>query len=127
MASPSRRSETFRRTTDSSHDLPVAENVVRRQFDRRRAERGVGHRHHVHLDREGWLYLAAILDLFSRRVVGWATARSLSRELALERARRGPARPRRRSGPRASLGPRLPVRERTTTAGSSRLAASSAA
>jgi transposase InsO family protein len=32
---------------------------------------------------EGWLYLAVILDLFSRRVVGWATSRNVDRHLAL--------------------------------------------
>jgi transposase InsO family protein len=74
----------FRRTTDSRHDHPLAENILARNFD-------TGAPNQVWVadityiwTREGWLYLAAILDLFSRRVVGWATSASLHRDLALD-------------------------------------------
>ena len=43
---------------------------------------------------EGWLYLAAILDLFSRRVVGWAASANNDRALALERPRARASQPR---------------------------------
>ena len=79
----SRRKKRFRRTTDSQHDFPVADNVVRRQFHAS-APNQVWVTDITYVwTREGWLYLAAILDLFSRRVVGWATSSSLGRELAL--------------------------------------------
>jgi transposase InsO family protein len=71
-------------TTDSRHADPIAPNVLDRDF-------------HVDLPNaawvtdvtyvptlEGWLYLAAILDLCSRRVVGWATSANNDRQLALD-------------------------------------------
>lgn len=63
----------FTHTTDSKHQLPVAENVLNRQFHPEQANRAwVGDITYVHTA-SGWLYLAVILDLFSRKVVGWAT------------------------------------------------------
>ena len=78
--------------------------------------------------REGWLYLAAILDLFSRRVVGWAMSERIDR--AARRSRPcamalGRTRARRRPPP--SLRPRLAVRERRLPRRARRSAASSAA
>jgi transposase InsO family protein len=64
----------FRCTTDSDHDLPVAENLLDRQFDRAGAnEAWVADLTYIPT-REGWLYLAAVEDLYSRRVVGWSMA-----------------------------------------------------
>jgi transposase InsO family protein len=40
---------------------------------------GVGYRHHIPLDSRGWLYLAMILDLISRAVVGWAISAHITR------------------------------------------------
>lgn len=79
-----RRKRRFRLTTDSNHSQPIAPNVLQRNFD-------VGAPNvawvtdvtYVWTD-EGWLYLAAILDLFSRRVVGWAVSANNDTELALE-------------------------------------------
>jgi len=68
-------------TTDSRHDRPVAANVLGRQFypDRRDA---VWTADITYIPTaEGWLYLAVVLDLFSRRVVGWATAEALHADL----------------------------------------------
>jgi transposase InsO family protein len=79
-----RRPKRFVRTTDSRHGLPVAPNVVARDFTAAAANRvWVGDITYVPT-REGWLYLAALLDVFSRRVVGWAMASDLSRGLVLE-------------------------------------------
>jgi transposase InsO family protein len=59
-------------TTDSDHDLPVAENLLNRQFNPSEAnEAWVADITYIPT-REGWLYLAAVEDLYSRRVVGWA-------------------------------------------------------
>ena len=64
----------FTHTTDSKHQLPVAENVLNRQFQPEQANRAwVGDITYVRTAC-GWLYLAVILDLFSRKVVGWAMA-----------------------------------------------------
>src|SRR5262249_20299860 len=62
------------RTTDSNHDLPVADNLLDRQFNPSQAnEAWVADITYIPT-REGWLYLAAVEDLYSRRVVGWAMA-----------------------------------------------------
>jgi putative transposase len=64
----------FRHTTDSNHDLPVAENLLGRQFDPESPnESWVADITYVPT-REGWLYLAAVEDLYSRMVVGWSMA-----------------------------------------------------
>lgn len=74
----------FRRTTDSGHEHPVAENILARNFDTSAPNQAWVTDITYIWTREGWLYLAAILDLFSRRVVGWATSASLHRSLALD-------------------------------------------
>jgi len=73
------------RTTDSAHADPVAPNVLARQFDVSggRLDRvWVSDLTYVPT-REGWLYLAVVLDLASRRVVGWGMGPSLEVGLAL--------------------------------------------
>jgi transposase InsO family protein len=61
-------------TTDSRHTLPLAENILSRQFDVEVPNRvWVGDITYI-WTLEGWLYVAAVLDLFSRRIVGWAMA-----------------------------------------------------
>lgn len=71
----------YRVTTDSRHRLPVAENVLNRDFTAQQ----VNQKWVVDLTylwtQEGWLYLAAVLDIFSRRVVGWALAEHMREEL----------------------------------------------
>jgi len=74
----------FRCTTDSRHDAEVAANVVARCFDVAEPNRiWVADVTYV-WTWEGWLYLAVVVDLFSRRVVGWATADHMRTELPLE-------------------------------------------
>ena len=69
------------RTTDSAHDRPLAPNVLARQFTAEAPNRTwVGDITYIATD-EGWLYLAAVLDLFSRRIVGWAMADHLRTDL----------------------------------------------
>ena len=76
-------------TTDSSHSLPVAENLVAQNFTATGPDQiWAGDITQIRT-REGWLYLAVLLDLFSRKVVGWATSSSLESSFchrALERA-----------------------------------------
>jgi putative transposase len=79
-----RQKRKFRKTTDSHHGQPVAENIIERNFEVN-APNEVWVTDITYIwTREGWLYLAAILDLFARRVVGWATSSSLHRNLTLE-------------------------------------------
>ena len=67
-----RRRRKFVSTTDSSHGLPVAKNIVCRDFEAPAPDRvWVGDVTYI-ATLEGWLYLAVLLDLFSRRVVGYA-------------------------------------------------------
>jgi len=67
-----RRRRRFRATTDSKHAFPVASNVLMREFEVPAPNTAwVTDITYVATD-EGWLYLAVILDLFSRRVVGFA-------------------------------------------------------
>jgi transposase InsO family protein len=82
----------FRRTTDSNHANPIAPNIVARQFAPSAPNQvWAGDVTYIATD-EGWAYLAVLLDLFSRRVVGWAISAANDTELALaalERALRG--------------------------------------
>jgi putative transposase len=79
----------FVHTTDSRHMLPVADNVLQRQFQPASANQAwVADITYIRT-RSGWLYLAAVMDLYSRKLVGWAMAPSMPSELvcsALEMA-----------------------------------------
>ena len=79
-----RRKRPFRRTTDSNHDDPIAPNVLERQFEPKGPNQAWVTDVTYIATGEGWLYLAVMLDLFSRRVVGWAASATNDRALALE-------------------------------------------
>ena len=71
----------FIHTTDSRHTLPIADNVLDRQFKPAAANVSwVADITYIRT-RSGWLYLAAVMDLFSRKIVGWAMAPSMPAEL----------------------------------------------
>ncbi|OEC32506.1 integrase, partial [Pseudomonas sp. 21C1] len=71
----------FVHTTDSKHDLPIAENVLNRQFEPDAANKAwVADITYIRT-RIGWLYLAVVLDLFSRKIVGWSMAPNMPAEL----------------------------------------------
>ena len=70
-------------TTDSNHALPIAQNLLDREFSVDTPDaRWTADITYIHTG-EGWLYLAVILDLFSRRVIGWAMGETLARGLVL--------------------------------------------
>lgn len=71
----------FVHTTDSRHNLPVAENILDRQFEPAAPNRAWVSDITYIRTRAGWLYLAAVLDLYSRKVIGWAMAPSMPAEL----------------------------------------------
>jgi transposase InsO family protein len=71
------------KTTDSAHALPVAPNLLDREFEQTAPNQAwVGDITYVRTD-EGWLYLATLLDLYSRKVVGWSMSDRIDRILAL--------------------------------------------
>jgi len=79
----------FVHTTDSKHDLPVAANVLNRQFNPPGPDMAYVSDITYIRTGTGWLYLAIVLDLFARKVVGWSMAPSMPAELvckALEMA-----------------------------------------
>ncbi len=75
------------KTTDSPKGAPPAENILDQDFTATAPnQRWVGDVTYLRAP-EGWLYLAVILDLYSRRVVGWATSAKNDRKLALQALR----------------------------------------
>ena len=79
-----RQPRRYRATTDSRHLLPVAGNLIKRRFEAT-APNQLWVTDITYVDTwEGWLYLAVILDVYSRRVVGYALAEHLRTELVLE-------------------------------------------
>jgi putative transposase len=83
-----RQRRRFKRTTDSLHAFPVAPNLLDQDFAAERPDEKWGADISYVWTREGWLYLAVVIDLFARRVVGWAVGDRLHKELALAALRR---------------------------------------
>jgi transposase InsO family protein len=76
-----RRKRRYKRTTDSDHTRPVAPNLLGRNFAAAGPnEKWVSDITYVRTW-EGWLYLAVVLDLFSRRVVGWSMDKTMTSQL----------------------------------------------
>ena len=79
-----KQARRFKATTDSDHNDPVAPNLLDREFHVDVPDRvWVADLTYI-WTREGWLYLAVILDLFSRRVVGWSMSKRITSQLTLE-------------------------------------------
>ena len=84
-----KQQRAFKTTTDSDHNLPVAPNVLNRQFEADAPnEKWTCDITYV-ATREGWLYLSVVLDLFSRRVVGHAMKAKLSARVGYRGAANG--------------------------------------
>ena len=87
----------FKVTTDSAHSLPIAPNLLGQDFSCDASAESTSHAKapdQVWLSditylwtREGWLYVCAVLDLFTRKIVGWAMAEHMTRELVLDALR----------------------------------------
>jgi putative transposase len=78
-----RHRRRFVQTTRPDPNLPVAPNVLARQFTPKSTDRVWAADITYIRTLEGWLFLAVVLDLFSRRVVGWATSARIDRDLTL--------------------------------------------
>src|ERR1700756_5345533 len=83
-----RQKRRFKRTTDSLHAFPIAPNLLDQDFAAAMPNQKWGADISYVWTREGWLYLAVVIDLFARRVIGWATSDRLHKELALSALRR---------------------------------------
>lgn len=85
----SRVKRRFVVTTDSSHARPVAENLLARDFAAAAPnEKWAADITYIGTD-EGWLYLAAVMDLYSRRIVGWAMSETIDAALVCDALRMG--------------------------------------
>lgn len=79
-----KQAKRFKATTDSRHDLPVAENILDRQFEPEAPNQAWAADITYVWTGQGWLYLAVVMDLFSRRIVGFSMGSSLARALVIE-------------------------------------------
>lgn len=74
----------FKATTDSSHALPVSPNLLNRNFSTQSInEKWVGDITYIRTE-EGWLYLATIIDLHSRKVIGWSMSNRMKKQLVCD-------------------------------------------
>lgn len=77
----------FRVTTDSRHALPISPNLVNREFEVSVPDKvWVGDITYIATD-EGWLFLAVVIDLYSRQVVGWSLQESMTRGIVMDALR----------------------------------------
>ena len=77
----------FKVTTDSNHDLPIAPNLLDRQFTVAKPDQvWVGDITYIATD-EGWLFLAVVIDLFSRQVVGWSLRADMTSSIVIDALR----------------------------------------
>jgi putative transposase len=83
-----RQKTRFRKTTDSDHGGPVATNVLDQDFTATAPDQKWGVDISYVWTAEGWLYLAIVLDFFSRRIVGWQLSDRMKRGLAMNALQR---------------------------------------
>lgn len=83
-----RQRRRFRKTTDSDHGGPVAPNILDQDFSCDGPDQKWGVDISYIWTNEGWLYLAIVVDLYSRRIVGWAASNRMKKDLALKALRR---------------------------------------
>ena len=77
------RTRKHKATTDSNHRFNIASNLLDRDFTASGPnQKWAGDISYI-WTREGWLYLAVIIDLYSRRVVGWAVSNRMKKDLAI--------------------------------------------
>jgi putative transposase len=73
----------YKVTTDSKHKLPVAKNVLNQDFSPSAPNQSWGTDITYLWTQEGWIYLAVVIDLYSRRVVGWSIDRRMKKALVI--------------------------------------------
>ena len=80
----SRISRKYKHTTDSNHHFPTAPNLLERQFTVIQPNKVWTTDITYICTKQGWLYLCVMLDLFSRRIVGWQTSHRIDRQLVCD-------------------------------------------
>ena len=78
-----RQKRKYKVTTDSKHNLPVAKNVLNREFCPSAPNKAWGTDITYLWTQQGWVYLAVVIDLYSRRVVGWSMDRRMKKALVI--------------------------------------------
>lgn len=78
-----RQKRKYKVTTDSKHNLPVAKNVLNREFCPSAPNHAWGTDITYLWTQQGWIYLAVVIDLYSRRVVGWSMDRRMKKALVI--------------------------------------------
>lgn len=73
----------YKATTDSAHSKPVAENYLNRNFTPEKPNQAWVADITYIWTAEGWLYLATIMDLYSRKIIGWSLRERLTKELVI--------------------------------------------
>lgn len=73
----------YKVTTDSKHNFPVAKNVLNREFSPSAPNQAWGTDITYLWTQQGWIYLAVVIDLYSRRVVGWSIDRRMKKALVI--------------------------------------------
>lgn len=79
-----KRRKKFKVTTDSKHNLPIAENLLQRQFHVDEPNQAWVSDITYVSTAEGWLYLATFIDLYSRKVLGWSMSARINTDLVLD-------------------------------------------
>jgi len=82
-----KQKKKFKVTTDSKHNLPVAPNLLNRQFEVNEPDKVYVSDITYIWTHEGWLYLAVVIDLFSRQVVGWSLNNRMTTKLIMDALR----------------------------------------
>jgi putative transposase len=83
-----RQKTRFKRTTDSTHNHPIAGNLLDQDFSCDGPDEKWGVDISYIWTAEGWLYLAIVLDLFSRRIIGWSVSNRMKKGLAMKALQR---------------------------------------
>jgi putative transposase len=82
-----RHKRRFKATTDSKHTLPVAPNILEQNFETERPDQAWTADITYVATAEGWLYLAIVLDLYTRQIVGWAMRERMTKDLVIDALR----------------------------------------
>ncbi len=82
-----RRKRRFKATTNSNHKHPVFDNLLKRQFDVKEKDQAYVSDITYIWTQEGWLYLAVVIDLYSRKIVGWSMSSRMKARMVCDALR----------------------------------------
>lgn len=82
----SKVAKKFKATTDSKHNLPVAENLLNREFEATKPNQKMVSDITYLWTEEGWLYIAGVMDLYGRKIMGLSMGSRMTKELVINAA-----------------------------------------